>query len=373
MPWFHHFGSYYSQARGPIPRFRCLACGKTFSTQTFSIHYWTHSDVDLKLLDDSLYACSGYRQISRDLNLSLPVLVNRYMRITRGYLNLYDTALSTSSLSESLAFDGFESFTRSQYFPNNFNILVGQESQSVYMLNLSIMRRKGRMTDIQKANRALIDTVWRPRRKALVKDCLSLFHDVARLILRQDKISSRTLETDMKREYITALKEDRLIETLRTHQLFFHHQTDSRANRTLTNPLMAVNYIDREIRKNSAAHVRETVRQDREVNMALARMIITLGHHTFRKPYRITNVLPIDGCRTHAEVAGLMNSSEAKSAYTKLYSHRHFWSHQLLKSDWMERAWLMEMENPKRLNLNTGEVAEKYQPGTAWKARHFVV
>lgn len=371
--WFISFGSFLTKSRGRIARFRCRHCGKTCSTQTFSIHYWTHSDVDLMEIDNRLYACSGYRQIGRDLSLTLPVIVNRAMRIARGYLNLYGCALETISLNEDLAFDGFESYTRSQFFPNNFNILVGKDSQAVYMMDLTLLRRKGRMTETQKANRKLIDRHWKPKRKSLVKDCAIIFHDLARLCLRRNKIRPVVLSSDMKKEYVTALQEDRLMQQLVMHGLVIHDQTDSRAARTKDSALMAVNYIDREARKNSAAHVRETVRQDREANMAIARMVITLGHHTFRKPYRISNLKYIEEEITHAEVAGFMKSAVAREAFQELYTHRHLWSHQLFKGEWMERVWKISMENPKRVDFETGEAPEKYQPGSAWRARHFRV
>ena len=371
--WFVRFGSFSTKTRGPISRFRCRSCGKTCSTQTFSIHYWTHSDVDLETLDDRLYACSGYRQIGRDLGLTLPVIVNRAMRISRNYLNLYAAALQSVSIEEDLAFDGFESYTRSQYFPNNFNILVGQKSQAVYMMDLTLLRRKGRMTERQKAIRKLIDSVWKPARKSLVKDCQILFHDLARLVLRRKSSTPLTLASDKKKEYVSAIQEDRLMDQLVMHGFIKHVTVDSRAKRTKDLPTFAVNYVDREVRKNSAAHVRETVRQDREVNMANERMIITLGHHTFRKPFRISNLKNIDESMTHAEVAGFMKDAGAREAFEELYTHRHLWSQQGYRAKWMERAWKREMVNPKRVDFKTGAIPDKYQPGSAWRARHFVV
>jgi hypothetical protein len=44
-------------------------------------------------------------------------------------------------------------------------------------MDLTLLRRKGRMTERQKAIRKLIDSVWKPARKSLVKDCHILFHD----------------------------------------------------------------------------------------------------------------------------------------------------------------------------------------------------
>jgi hypothetical protein len=43
--------------------------------------------------------------------------------------------MGKTTLREDLAADGFESFNGSQYFPNNFNILVGKRSQCKHSLN----------------------------------------------------------------------------------------------------------------------------------------------------------------------------------------------------------------------------------------------
>ena len=41
--WYIRFGRFQTETRGAIQRFRCRGCGKTCSTQTFSVHYWTDS------------------------------------------------------------------------------------------------------------------------------------------------------------------------------------------------------------------------------------------------------------------------------------------------------------------------------------------
>ena len=57
--WWRRAGSFDTLCRGPIQRFRCLSCGKTCSTQTFSIHYWTHSTCDLQRLREDLDSAGG--------------------------------------------------------------------------------------------------------------------------------------------------------------------------------------------------------------------------------------------------------------------------------------------------------------------------
>lgn len=368
--WFYRAGTFSTISRGAIPRFICKHCRKYCSTQTFSIHYWTHIAVDLENLDNRMCACSGYRQIGRDLDLSYRVIRNRLMRIARGYLNLFDSSLTNFPLTEDVAFDGFESYLRSQYFPDNFNIAVGTLSQVPYLVNLTLFRRRGRMTKEQKAKRAIIDSLWRPPKRALIDRSKEAFREILGFYLNRGTLSPFTLYTDEKTEYIVALHELPEARHLREIGVFTHRKTSSRAARTRENPLFPVNYLDREIRKNSAAHVRETIRADREANMTVCRMVILLGHHAYRKPYRIRGDKPKANIETHAERAGLMVSKEARKVLDSLYTERHVWSHQQLKASWCQRVWKMEEDNPPIVDFVRGEVKEKGQAGRFYRAAH---
>ena len=52
--------------------------------------------------------------------------------------------------------------------------------------------------------------------------------------------------------------------------------------------------------------------------MTMARMVITLGYHTFRKPYRIDNRVAAE-TKTHADMVGLLVAKEARNAFERLY------------------------------------------------------
>lgn len=368
--WFQPFGHFDSKCRGPIPRFICSLCGKTCSTQTFSIHYWTHSTLDMGLIDERFYAGSGYRQIGRDLKLGYRVLKNRYQRIARNYLNLYDAFLEKQQFRENAAFDGFESFVRSQYFPVNYHIMVGSNSLFPYMVNAEILKRKGRMTKIQRANRDVIAKHWKPRQAGIKRSCKSLFTTAAGMLKERDPEHPWIIDTDMKKEYPYAMKEVKEFNELMEKRCIIHRQTSSRKARTIWNYLFPVNYIDRELRKNAASHVRETTRQDREINMAMVRMVSTLGHHAFRKPFRIDNKTDVDGDPTHSLMTGVIESAKSRWAFERLYTHRHVWTHQAGKHEWMRMVWKAEYKNPPIVNFKTGEKKDSGQPGDGWFPAH---
>ena len=179
--WYVCFGGFSTRARGLIQRFRCTTCGRACSTQTFSIHYWTHSTNDLAWLLGYLSTCSGMRQCARIAGVTHRVIQNRCRRLARNALALMDCALAQLDLREDLAMDGFESFTRSQYHPNNITHLTGSRSQFIYAAVHTLFRRKGSMTDTQKRRRQLIDALWKPPR-SVGSDATELLADLARLI-----------------------------------------------------------------------------------------------------------------------------------------------------------------------------------------------
>lgn len=371
--WFTRFGTFTTAARGHIQRFRCRACGKTCSTQTFSTHYWTHSTGDLKHLEYLLTSCSGLRQIGRITGTSYRVVKNRIHRLARQYLTLFAQALEGVTPAEDVVFDGLESYLRSQYFPVNINIIVGADSQACFAMNLSVLRRKGRMTPRQKEIRRVIDRVWRPRPRALERRVMRLFSDMRAMLARG--VAHRApwrIRSDEKREYPRAFARVRCLRDALRAGTLIHETTSSRAARTVSNRLFAVNYIDREIRKDMGDHVRETVKQAREANCMMERIVIKLGSHTFRKPYRISGVANPEAERTHADVAGL---GDNVTIGEWLYTHRQVYSHirgEARGMTWIRTIWRREYKNPPIVDLESGTEKRKGAPREAWFAHHLV-
>jgi transposase-like protein len=292
------WGSYPTKAFGAVPRFRCLSCRRTFSAQTFSPHYYAKLRLDIADIATRLVSTSGLRAIGRALGASSDTVSNRVARAARQVL----AAESRLSLSrrpcEDLAADGFESFCVSQYFPNNIHVLVGSRSQFVYAANHVTIRRKGRMTEGQRARRAELEARFRAAPRgiedgfaALARDCLRVLCDGARPRLE--------LWTDEKQEYARALARPSCAASLAASGRLAHRTVSSRRARTTANPLFAVNYIDRELRKDLHEHVRETACFGRNVNRQMERLAVWAFMHNYLKPHRVRGSVS-----SHAEVAG---------------------------------------------------------------------
>lgn len=300
--WYHIAGSYSTKAFGTVTRFRCLSCGGGFSEQTFRLDYYIKRPISYDEVFSRAVTGSGVRSIGRKLSISHQAILNRLTRLARQALGLQAELLSTLTLSENLAADGFESFVGSQYEPDNTHILVGSRSQFLYAFDYAHLKRKGRMTDEQ--------LLERQRREAvMVHDRISIPTSFARLVETMEELllsrvkGPTVLYTDEKKEYVPVLLRSVLLREIMRRGLFAHERISSELPRTTTNKLFAVNYMDRQLRKDNANHVRETVQFSRSVCNALERTAVYQMQHNYRKPYRVDHKEKREWL--HGEVAGI--------------------------------------------------------------------
>jgi hypothetical protein len=218
------------------------------------------------------------------------------------------------------------------------------------------------MTETQKRTRQLIDAVWKPSRSVRA-DSTELLTDVAPLIdaacLRAAKAGTRfTLNTDLHPAYPKAIAAVPVLAERLADGSLYHRRTSSRAARTRSNPLFAVNYVDRQLRSGMAEYVRETVRPGREVNSQMERMAIYLAVHNFATPHRIDGRARAIPTATHADVAGVAGEP-VEWLLERMLTHRHLYSHTTGRHAWIRRIWLHEYENPPAVRLKRGVVSER--------------
>ena len=350
--WYRPWGSYQTRTFGRVLRFRCRSCGRTFSVQTFSLDYYAKKKVDYSRVFDQIITAGGVRDIARQEGISTGVVKNRTARLAHQAMAVLQSLLNELTLEEDLCADGFESFTVSQYFPNNINILVGKESQMVYHANYVTIRRKGRMTEEQKKRRKVLEKIWRAPRRGIQSGFEQLMLCIEDL-LPSSGMNRIRLYTDEKKEYPRAVSavEQQLSRPGKPgySRPLRHIQISSRKARTLSNHLFPVNYLDRQIRKDGANHTRETVQFARNVSDCMNRLMIYFLHHNCLKPYRIK--LQRQDPRTHAEVAGVRLEIIRRELET-LYSERRFLSHLVETAEYRNslnsciQIWMRQLKTP---------------------------
>ena len=291
---------------------------------------------------------SGIRDIARFFKVSPTTVTNRISRLARQSLAVHTELIASLSLKENLVADGFESFAVSQYFPNNITILAGKESQFWIGSDYAHLKRKGRMTSYQqKKNRKLQDQ-FRAGRRSIYRS----FNEIVRLALDCTGTHHTTLYTDEHTQYKRVIGELNREQSKR----LAHVTISSKLPRTVRNHLFSVNYLDREIRKDCAAHTRETVQFSRNVSNCMERMAVYRLYHNYMKPFRIGTK---EGEKiTHGEKAGIERRL-IDSALKSLFTRRRMYSRvrSLSLSDTL--VWLRGIATPLK------QVAE-FLPGYAY-------
>lgn len=332
------WGTYSTKTFGVVPRFRCTSCGTTFSHQTFRVDYWLKRVYDYDDLTERLASCSSIRAIGRAYRVAGKSIQNRIGRGARQALALESRQSSLRHPQENLAADGFESFCVSQYFPNNIQLLVGQESQFVYEADYAALRRKGRMREDQRRRREELERRFLPEPRAIERS----FGRIAMAslsVLSDGGLASLTLWTDEKGEYKRALGGSSISAALEDEGRLVHRTVSSRAARTVMNPLFPVNYLDRELRKDLHEHARETSCFGRNVNSQMERLTLYLYYHNYVKRHR-TRGDP----RPHAALAGYaMEEIEAEGG--RLWEERAWLTRTELTESGME-TWLRKRRTP---------------------------
>jgi transposase-like protein len=342
--WYHLHGTYLTEPFGEVKRFKCKACERTFSEQTFSLHYYVKRRIAVE--DVLRYVSSGMsiRAMGRALDASTGTVENRISRIARQALVIHERAIEHTLLAEDVVADGFESFISSQYFPHTIQFLTGKESQFVYGFNDLMGRRKGRMREEQKQRRAALDRKVRFEPNAVRRRFAELLFRLLSLTpFPSPTASIPTVFTDEHKGYVAAVQEVKRRLGLKADEGFLHVRISSRKARTTQNRLFSVNYLDREIRKDMAGHRRETTCWDRSRAASNERTAAYVFYRNYLKPFRITNrrePYPV----THAEVAGVKVFNMENDG-KRFFSERFFMSREGLNGFFRE-IWLKTLATP---------------------------
>ena len=318
--WYRKLSPYTTKTFGSVPRFLCTHCHKSFSSQTFSIDYYAKKLLPYPLIHNQINAGSGIRNLARGFHVSPRTIRNRINRLARNAILIHEELLYQLGFTEDFVADGFESFCVSQYFPDNYHILVGKDSQFVYRWNYVTLRRKGRMRDEQKERRAELEKRFRASRTGIK----SSFGNLMSFLDHRTRSRERPLilYTDEKSDYQRALWGRQNLKERMFDGSWRHHTVNSKEVRNTLNPLFPVNYIDREFRKDMACHARETMQFSRNVNEAMMRMSLYLFDHNYIKPFRIGDSQKKH--LRHAQVAGL-DRQVLEESVSRFFTGRKFW------------------------------------------------
>jgi len=338
---FRYYNSYTTLVAGTLDRFKCKACGRTFTERIFLLDYYTKKTLSYQEFHRAVSCGESLSAMAKHQHCSVASAQNRLERLSRNSLLFHVDCLSTLTLTGGLTADGFESFDGSQYHPNNINILVGTDSQFLYGFTHATLRRKGRMTDAQKVQREKIEHTFKPPRQTLLKAFTELL-ELMPTLWNRTTLPSLEFRTDEHRVYPRALQLIAVLREAMQDGTFTHKTYSSKAPRNISNELFPVNYMDREFRKDLAAYHRESVCFVRNVANGLARLMCYVMYHNYQKEFRIH----WGKKRTvvHAVMAGVPEE-KIREGLGKLYRERLFYTHHTVSSLW-KKIWNREYKTP---------------------------
>lgn len=161
---YHRHGTYATRRRPRVPRFRCRACRRCFSRQSFATSYYLKRPELLVPAAAALVAGSAHRQIARSLGCAPSTITRLSARLGRHALLLQAVALQhlKGRLVEPLAIDHFETFEFSQDLPFGVLTSVGRASWFVFAIDPAPHAPGGPASPVQRARRRTRPA--RPRR-----------------------------------------------------------------------------------------------------------------------------------------------------------------------------------------------------------------
>jgi len=226
------------------------------------------------------------------------------------------------STDEPIVCDGFQSVVQNFYFPNNINIAIGKNTQYFYSLTYAQIKRAGLLTDKQKSKKQMYEEMYHIDYKAIENS----FSELISIIINILKINNKhllMLYTDKKPEYSAALKANKQLHEFINSGNFHHIKISSKEPRTINNPLFAVNYMDRQFRKDLSEHVYRSICFGRNVNNQLERMVIYRFYHNYIKSFRVRKNKTL----THSDMAGI--PSNIRSYYVKRFFNERLFQTQI--------------------------------------------
>jgi hypothetical protein len=334
--WYKKDGFHPTKAFGDVQRYRCLYCGRTFSDQTFSLNYYLKRKTDFKVLLPQLISCNSSCFIARDNDLSFESIRIRRDRMARNAMFMQTKLLEGHRINEALAADGFESYTRSKYFPVYINVLMGCDSDFMYSFSESHIKRKGKTTERQKER---MNTEYE-NISFTGCDLQKQFRTLLDYLTDRCADDKCVLHTDEHKTYLSVLKE---LSGKAGFPEVTHIQTSSRKARNALNPLRSVNYIDRLYRKDIPNHRRKTICFARNDRNMLSRMALYMLTHNFYKPRRISD----KARQTEEKHYSVLGLDEKKLGFWKsLFRKQRFFLSKIELPEYFQKVWKRITETP---------------------------
>lgn len=251
-------------------RFKCLHCHTQFSSNTFTLDFRKRKAL---LSESILHFCMNgmsNNSIAGLLKVAEGTVRNRLKELARQSL-IFEKENYPKQITEDVAYDGFETFTYSQFSPCYINTAVGSRSMFIYHNTFSPLNRKGRMTDEQKVkNQELLSKFGPYPRDSVCEETIYILRNLSSLG------PGRTLFMDEHRAYQRAI---------RRFDFQMDYQTiNSKVRRDPSNPLFPINRLHSLYRHYFSSQHRETISFQKHEAALLEKVQLMKIYRNFMRP-----------------------------------------------------------------------------------------
>jgi transposase-like protein len=230
-------------------RYRCKNCGKQFSQNTFSIDFRKR----IVELSPSIFELRAngmtYTSISKSLHVSEGCVRLRCGDLARQAMIKENILGENLVLNESVAYDGFETFSNTKFSICYINTAVGSDSFYTFATTYSPLNRKGRMTKWQKEKKKGLEKKFGKYPTSSVREQTTYI--LKKLISYSS--NDLLLYTDEHKAYQSSINQDLADEKI------IHKTINSKEKRNASNPLFPVNHLHLTYRHFNSAHRRSGI------------------------------------------------------------------------------------------------------------------
>ncbi len=311
-------GSYVASVHSqPIPRFRCRACRRTFSRQTFRLSYRDRKPHLNATVAWALASGLWFRKTARDVGMTRNNLEKKARKHFRHLRRLNRNLLRRGPIAPrrtgdgplEIQFDEFESYeTRRNTRPVTIATAIEKRSRFLIATIVAPIRPHGRMTKARLAAIADDEARFGPRPHLSRLACLIALRRAATF---QPDEASVVLETDEKQSYPEVARA-----AFHGRDLD-HRTTSSRAPRGVGTPLFPINQTEAKARMHLGRIQREMPFASKRRRYLARHLELHVAWRNWVRPrfYR-------DGTVTPAEFAGY---AERPLARAELLGWRQDW------------------------------------------------
>ena len=251
-------------------RYRCKRCKIQFSSNTFGLDFRKRTpELSERVLNFSMNGMSN-NSIARLLKVAEGTVRNRLKTMARQSV-LFEQEHAPKQLNEDVAYDGFETFTYSQYSPCHVNTVVGSQSMFIYFNTFSPLNRKGRMRKDQiQRNQELIKKYGLYPPSSVFEESCFLMRELSQMG------EGKTLYTDEHKSYLRAY---------RSFDCRMEHETiNSHVKRDPSNPLFPINRLHMIYRHHFSSQQRETISFQKNEAALLEKIQLMKTYRNFMNP-----------------------------------------------------------------------------------------